>query len=883
MQAAFPDLSLVDAAPKGELPSYSSYRALLQYGSQSIYEKFKAGAPASTLIAMRSQLVDATIIHIWQRLVDEYLHPHIALIAVGGYGRRELLPHSDIDLLILVDQNDNTEINETISKLVTFLWDIGLQVGHSVRTIPECVTEAIADVTVITNIMESRQLAGSPSLYENMLDATASEKIWAPQAFFSAKIDEQKKRYAKFNNSAYRLEPNIKESPGGLRDIQTIAWIVKRYFGALDLRELVEHDFITAEEFSTLTKGQEHLWKIRYVLHHLTGREEDRLLFNLQRDIADTLGFTGGGNEAVEQFMQSYYRTIMEIERLNEMLIQLFQEALLFQQTPEKIVEFIPHFRTRNNYIEAAHDETFNEYPPALIKIFLVIAKNPEIEGVRAHTIRLIRESLPLIDDHFRNDVRVTTMFMELLRQPHGLTHQLRRMNRYGVLAAYLPAFQNIVGRMQYDLFHVYTVDEHILMVLSHMRRFAVDAYKQELPLCSHIMAYIPRKDILYLACIFHDIAKGRKGDHSTLGAEDVKTFGKQHGLSSDDTHLISWLVKNHLLMSLTAQSKDISDPAVINQFALTVGSIKYLQHLYLLTCADIQGTNPTLWTSWKDNLLRELYLKTLNVLKRGLSNPVDKLEIIEHSKAVAMDMLEACSVSRQSVKHIWQNFGDDYFLRYQPDEICWQTQAVLKHHQLEIPLVVLRKETTRGCTEIFVYTKDSNSLFVATTTVIDNMGLNIVNARIITSQSGHTLDTFLVINEDGQPITEPFKLDEIRESLQKALENLGTLPVPMKRNTIRQLKSFENQIKVSADNTTKPGLTALSVSALDQPGLLSHLARCLADENLRVHDALINTLGERVEDIFFVTDEKRQPITSSAQLQRIQEHIQRKLESIQS
>ena len=875
------DLPRLDNIPITELPSVKQYSETLQDGLQTIHQAFENGSPASDLIVMRSMLVDRVILDFWKRISSRSLQSLISITAVGGYGRQELLPHSDIDLLLIVEQSNHPELNETISQLITFLWDIGLDVGHSVRTISECVSEAIADVTVITNLMESRLLVGSAVLYEKMLEVTSSQRIWPANRFFIAKVDEQKTRYKKYIDSGYRLEPNIKESPGGLRNIQIILWVTKRQFDVLDIKELFDHNFITLDELQKLTNGQEYLWKIRYLLHHFAGRDENRLLFNYQREIAAALGFCGEGNEAIEQFMQRYYRTVMSIERLNEMLIQLFHEALLFSDNTGVIQKINPRFQIRNDYIEVTSDNVFEKTPSALIEIFLMLTKNPSIKGIRAHTIRLIRENLHLIDDPFRNDAHVTSLFMELFRLPFGITQQLRRMNRYGVLAAYLPAFQNIVGRMQYDLFHIYTVDEHILMVLRHMRRFVFEEHKHELPMCSDIMANIPRKEILYLACLFHDIAKGRNGDHSVLGVEDVRIFGQQHGLSNKDTHLISWLVRNHLIMSITAQSKDISDPKVINEFAAKIGTIKYLQHLYLLTCADIQGTNPELWTSWKGNLLAELYQATLNVLKRGLSNPVDKSEIVARSKQAALHLLDECSVSEETTHHVWQDFGQDYFLRYQPDEICWQTQVVLKHHQLDIPLIVLRKETIRGCTEIFIYTRDSDALFLIVTTVLDNLGLNIVNARIITSQAGHTLDTFLVIDEEGQAITDAYKLREIRESLQAALEDDSSLPELVNKSIPRQLKHFENLNKVTLDNNIRPGVTAINVSALDQPGLLSILSRCLVDEKLRVHDAMISTLGERVEDIFFVTERDLKPIDSQTRRLHIQTHIQTTLDAI--
>ncbi|HHO59780.1 MAG TPA: [protein-PII] uridylyltransferase, partial [Thiotrichales bacterium] len=518
-------------------------------------------------------------------------------------------------------------------------------IGHSVRTLDECVAEAEKDITVTTNIMEARLLAGSETLFDEMKTRTGPDRIWDSKAFFQAKLEEQIQRNGKFNDTAYNLEPNIKESRGGLRDIQMIGWVAKRHFNADSLEELVNNGFLLEDEYQTLCDGQHLLWQLRCSLHYLAGRREDRLLFDYQRQLADEFGYKDNEdaprNEAIEAFMQRYYRTVIKLEQLNEMLLQHFREAIIYGDEPGSPQIINERFQVSHGYIEIRRPDTFRKNPTALLELFVLLEENPDIQGVRASTIREIRQSLPLIDDAFRQSEEARQLFMRILSHSRGITHELRRMHRYGILAAYIPAFDSIVGRMQYDLFHAYTVDQHTLFVIRNMRRFSVPEFCHEFPLASGVFQHLKEPRLLYLAGLFHDIAKGRHGDHSELGAVDAYNFCRAHGLKEKQAKLVSWLVASHLIMSMTAQRRDLSDPDVIADFAEKVSTLEKLDYLYLLTISDIRATNPKQWNNWKDKLLSELYNKTASLLNRGLENQQSKLENIIAIQTSALRKLE--------------------------------------------------------------------------------------------------------------------------------------------------------------------------------------------------------------------------------------------------
>ncbi len=854
------DAAAFERALAGTPNALSVFRHALQAGQQVLQSRFENGSDAEPLVYARAGLIDALLTRAFARLVAT---PQCALIAVGGYGRGELHPHSDIDISVLVPERVDDTIRASLEQFVTFLWDIGLQIGHSVRSVAVCVDEARADVTTATNLMESRRLCGPQTLYDQMLSAVGPQQVWPSKDFFAAKLAEQVARHHKFHDTSYNLEPNIKEGPGGLRDIQMIGWVAKRHFGASTLHDLVAHGFLSEDEFSALNDGQKFLWNVRFGLHTLAGRREDRLSFDHQRTLAKHFGYSEeGGRLAVEAFMKRYYRTVMELNRLNEMLLQLFDEAILGDVAAAPI-PINKRFQTRNGFIEVAHEGVFKRYPFALLEIFLLRAQHQEIKGVRAQTIRLIRSHRGLIDEQFRNDLRCRSLFMELLRQPHGLTHELRRMNRYGVLAAYLPAFGHIVGQMQHDLFHHYTVDEHTLFVVRNLRRMTVPEFAHELPMCSELIQRIPKPEVLYLAGLFHDIAKGRGGDHSELGGEEARAFAHAHGLSEFDTRLLVWLVRHHLLMSTTAQRKDISDSDVVNSFAKLAGNQTALDYLYLLTVADIRATNPTLWNSWKDSLLWELYLATSRAFRRGLDNLLDQSEIVRETRSEALRLLQGLGVPQDPVERVWGNFGADYFQRYSAERVVWHTQAILQHVDRTAPLVLIQSQGQdgRGGTAIFIYTADRDFLFATVTHALDQLGLNIVDARIISTLDRYTLDTYTVLEESGAPINHPTRLREIVDTVSRSLSKHGSQAHAAKRHVPRQLKQFTIPTQINFSDEPAHARTLMEVVTTDRPGLLAQISQALIKCNVRLKNAKIATLGERVEDIFYITDDHNQPL----------------------
>ena len=851
----------------------AAYRDAFAQARTAIDKLFQQDVPAAEPLAWQSAVSDALIINLWLHHISEASAPSLALLAVGGYGRAELHPNSDIDILILT-ADDYTAADDEIAAFVTALWDTGLDIGHSVRDIPRSIQEAVADVTVVTNLLQSRLLCGSEMLYSQLRESIHPSRVWDVADFFIAKRDEQSERHIKFHGTAYRLEPNLKESPGGLRDIQTIEWLVIRLFGSSDLRALVTDGYLTDAELVELIEGRDHLWRIRYLLHIKSGRKEDRLLFDYQRELAEDFGYQQEGNEAVEQFMQRYYRTVTKVERLNGMLLQLFEDKLLNDPTSLPTIPLNKRFQITNSYLQVTSVTVFKDYPPAILEMFQAFASSEEIKGIGATTLRLLSSHLRLIDKRFRNELIPRDLFLQLFREPQKITRKLRLMNRYGVLAAYLPQFEKIVGRMQYDLFHIYTVDEHTLMVIRNLRRFALPQHNDEYPQCSRIMQqHIDKPELLYLIGLFHDIAKGRDGDHSILGAEDAQRFCDHHGLTAVETKLVTWTIRHHLAMSTTAQRKDISDPEVITDFAHFVGSLRYLNYLYLLTVADIRGTNPELWNSWKANLLHQLYVSTEMALKRGLDNPLDKREIIEERMIEARRMMSSGAkentVRTAAIDAIWDDCDENYFLQYSADEICWHTTTIAKNPSTDV-LIELRREARRGSTEIFIHVDDYDTIFADIASSLEKLSLTVVSADILSSRRGKTLNTFYVLDKDGETIGDQARLDHIHTALMDALTNpnkpgaLSQMPAP------RRLKHFDFNPIIEFDNSVSDDYTSLFIKAIDRPGLLSAIGNSFAENNIRVASANITTLGETAEDAFHIQNLDRSKVVDKNKLEQL-------------
>lgn len=872
-----------------------TFKDVLRQAQDQFDQRYRDGADITSLITGRAAFMDFLLRRAWQ-LFDWQQPEHLSLLAVGGYGRGELHPHSDIDLLLLVrDSQVRANNHKALSGFFTFLWDINLEIGQSVRTINECRDEAIKEITVATSLMESRTIVGPAgsaasggpeSLRHEMIMVTQANDVWPAREFFRAKRDEQLARHDKYQDIDYALEPNVKTSPGGLRDIQTIGWIAKRYYDANTLGDLVELGFLLPSEYEQLRRGEALLWKLRYGLHLLSGRREDRLLFDRQRDLARMFGYEDDDKSlAIEKLMQEYYRAVAMLRVLNDVLLQHFDEAILRASEPAEIAHVNNRFQVRNNYIEVRSPDVFKRAPFALIEIFVLMAQNPQIKGVRAATIRLIRQYREQIDDRFRYDLRNTSLFMELLRTPDGLAAQLRRMARYGVLSRYLPEFGAITGQMQHDLFHIYTVDAHTLQVIENMRRFRLPEAEEQFPIAAHIVHKLPKMELLYIAGLYHDIAKGRGGDHSTLGMEDAALFCQRHHLSAWDTKLVCWLIGKHLLMSMTAQRKDISDPAVIHAFALEVGDKLHLDYLYALTVADIKATNPTLWNAWRASLLRQLYLNTKRALRRGLENPIDRLDRIKDKQESALLKLLDKGVSEEEIEAIWKNTDDEYFVRESAANIVWHTESIARHkvthpHQETLVLIQNTADTlAAGATHIFIYTVNRNHLFASTAAAMEQLGLNIQDARIFTSSTNYCMNTYSVLANDGAPISEnPRRVQQIKTLLQDYLaEPSAHLRVTRKRPS-RKLRHFGQQIEIDLINKPDQPWSTLELNCIDRPGILAAVGKVFAEQEIQLLNARIATLGERVEDLFFISDANDQAITDPDRIRALKEALEGEL-----
>ena len=833
-------------------------------GLRNIY---RHGGDVNTVVYGRANLIDQLLSTIYCYIFRD-LDQEIAVIAVGGFGRGELHPKSDIDLMILLKDEESQRTKDLLEQFLTLLWDIKLEIGHSVRTVDECIEEAEKDITVATNIMEARLLTGSEALFTRMKLETGPDHLWDSKSFFQAKLEEQVQRNGKFNDTAYNLEPNLKESRGGLRDIQMIGWVAKRHFNAHSLHDLVKENFLLEDEYKTLIEGQHLLWRIRCSLHYLAGRREDRLLFDYQRDLAHEFGFEDGdkaNNEAIEQFMQQYYRTVIELERLNEMLLQHFREVIIYADI-EKEAELInDSFQVRHGYIETTNETIFKDNPCAILELFLLLQNYPDIQGVRASTIRQVRKYRHLIDDSVRQSPRAQHLFMKLMTSSRGVTHELRRMNRYGILAAYIPAFDSIVGRMQYDLFHAYTVDQHTLFVIRNMRRLSVPDYCHEFPLASGIFQHLANPGLLYLAGLFHDIAKGRQGDHSTLGAVDAREFCQLHGLPEHDAELVSWLVANHLNMSITAQRRDISDPDVINTFAEQVQTIERLDYLYLLTISDIRATNPKQWNDWKDKLLAELYNKTASVLNKGLAGSIDKEADITEKQTASLRRLTMQGIDSHQANELWQTLSAEYFQSHTYGQITWHTMLIIEARQndtLDTPLVKTRVHESSNSIQLLIYMKDRDGIFHDVVTALGISEVDIVNAQIVNTTDGYALQSFRLAPINTNNVEMSMVAEQIIHLLEDRLTNTKKSAEAIIRSNSRY-KYFSSPTVITYKKVSDGNATRLKIETIDRTGVLANIAKVLNDCDLRLLNARIATAGEMAIDYFVISTKQDQALSA--------------------
>lgn len=841
--------------------SHHDIKAINQWRTdveKQLQESYENGQTIREVIKARSNSIDEALVFLWNHA--ELNQTELGLFAVGGYGRREMLPYSDTDIMILSEDEISEEQEKLISTFISSLWDVGnFKPGISVRTIQNCVEQATNDLTVASTLIEARLITGNEQLAKWPRRIVA--QTWTDKTFYDAKMAEQTKRYAQHNNTESNLEPDIKNAPGGIRDINQIGWIAKRHFRVNRIYDLVHLGFITEFELAVLEEAESFLWEIRTHLHRIAKRDENRLLFEYQRDIAAKFGYVREegqhANFAVEQFMKRYYRTAQQVSTLNEMLLAYFNESVITPRLPDyerQIIDINDHFKMVDGKLAVQHHKVFSEEPIAILELFYLLANRPEIAGIRARTLRLLVLAAKRIDQRFRDNPEHQALFMSIIRSPH-LYDTMVAMKRYGVLGNYIPAFGQITGLMQYDLFHIYTVDAHTLLLLRNLSRFKEPEFAKEFPVVSSVFQRIARHDIVYMAAIFHDIAKGRGGDHSELGALDAIEFCRTHGFTERECKLVAWLINNHLLMSLTAQKKDISDPDEVKEFAEKVGDMEHLDYLYTLTVADINATNPKLWNTWRASLMRQLYTYARDVIRSGLGRPVDYQMLIEDTKFAASELL-VNNFSLAEVEKVWQELGDEYFVKESANEIAWHTQAILQHGDNPEPLVLLRahRNAAEDAVQIFIYTRDQPNLFATTVAVLDRMNLDVQDARIITATTSFSLDTYLVLDRFGTLLTDPDRERKVKAALVDALSHSDQYPGIMQRRIPRHLRHFDVQNTV--DIVLNPTLQQhmVEISTLDQPGLLARIGALFMLQGLDIHSARIATLGERAEDIFFVT-----------------------------
>ncbi|BBB66797.1 bifunctional uridylyltransferase/uridylyl-removing enzyme [Undibacterium sp. YM2] len=835
-----------------------SFKEELKSAQLIVINAFKENHKAEQLLHDLCRNVDQQLSKIWRHFE---FPKEAALVAVGGYGRGELFPYSDVDVLILLQQRPDAALRDKLEKLVQLFWDIGLDIGHSIRTIDECLQESAADITVQTSLLEARLVTGSRKLFKEMQQRYA--EALNPQKFFQEKLLELQQRHVKYEDTPYSLEPNCKESPGGLRDLQVILWVAKAANLGNSWRELAERGLITDIEARQLKRNERAFKDIRIRLHIYAGRREDRLIFDVQTPIAETFGFkTTESRRASEYLMQRYYWAAKAVTQLNTVLLQNI-EAVLFPQpsVPRPINE---HFNEVNGFIDIARDDTFEANPSTILEVFLAMAKHGELKGMTARTLRALWHARLLIDAEFRHDIFNRSLFLQILQSPQGITHALRRMNQMSILGRYLPNFRRIIGQMQHDLFHAYTVDQHILMVVRNLRRFTMPEHAHEYPFCSQLMANFNQPWVLYIAALFHDIAKGRGGDHSILGMADAKKFCYDHGLSKANTELIIFLVQNHLTMSHVAQKQDLSDPDVIQNFANIVKDERHLTALYLLTVSDIRGTSPKVWNAWKGKLLEDLYRMALRVL--GGEAPSKDREL-KNRQEDALKALRLYGLAPDAHEKFWQQLDVAYFLRHDASDIAWQTRALHDRIDSQTPVVKCRLSPIGEGLQITVYVKDQPDLFARICNYFDGKNFGILDAKIHTSKNGYALDTFLVI-EPAFANNYRDIINLIEHELTEILTRQTPLSPPNRGRLSRMSRTFPIVPTVDLRPDDRGQYYLLSISANDRNGLLYAVANILTKYKINLHTAKIMTLGERVEDVFIVDGQALQGARSQIQFE---------------
>ncbi len=866
-------------------PENSIARLRLKYGADknALLETFAAARPSAqaavSLTRGLARLTDAALTDLWNGTL---MPPGAALVAAGGYGRGELFPHSDVDVLVLLPDDLLLEVaRPALERFISSCWDVGLEIGSSVRTIEECAVEAARDVTVQTALLESRHITGPKRLFVALRERLGQDMD--ARAFLRAKVLEMRQRHTKYDDTPYSLEPNCKESPGGLRDLQILLWVARAAGLGRSWPELGAKGLVTPFEVKQLQRNEGVLKMIRARLHVAAGRREDRLVFDLQTVIADSFGFKPQkGQRVSEQLMRRYYWAAKAVVQLNQVLLLNIEERIAGDLAPP-MRRLNDRFFDRGGMIEVASDDLYLREPHAILETFLVYTQEVGVKALSARTLRALYNARHVMNAKFRSDPVNRARFIEILRQPEGQTHALRLMNQTSVLGRYLWVFRRIVGQMQHDLFHVYTVDQHILMVVRNVRRFFIAEHAHEYTFCSQLGADFERPYVLYVAALFHDVAKGRGGDHSVLGGAEARRFCRDHAIAADDARLIEFLVRHHLTMSHTAQKEDLSDPDVIAAFAKKVGDARTLTALYLLTHADIRGTSPKVWNAWKGKLLEDLYRLTLRMFQapQGSVPPSTETEV-DMRKAEARTLLALASQLPNTEKPLWETMDLGYFMRHDPADLAWHARVLWRHVKTTKPVVSARASSVGEGLQVLVYAPDMPDLFARICGYFDNAGFSVLDARVHTSRAvagppqgrmapprgsgdgvaveaparGFGLDTFQVVHpqiDENDHTAYRDLISLVETQLVGALSHTGALPEPRRGRVSRRVKSFPVTPRVTLRPDERAQRWILSVSASDRTGLLYAIARVLAKHRINLLLAKISTLGERVEDTFLV------------------------------
>ncbi|MBK1611977.1 [protein-PII] uridylyltransferase [Rubrivivax gelatinosus] len=845
--------ALLEAAHRAP-GSVAALRSRFRDGKAAIVGHFRSARSTTTLA---KQMLRALARHVDATLADLWTHagmpPGAALVAVGGYGRGELFPYSDVDVLVLLpaDVDGGDALRASVEGFITACWDIGLEIGSSVRTLDECQLEAARDITVQTALLESRLICGARKLYATFRDTTM--QAVDPAAFLRAKTLEMQQRHVKYEGTPYSLEPNCKESPGGLRDLQVVIWVARAAGLGRTWSELAAKGLVTPFEAGQLARHEGTLKLIRARLHVVAGRREDRLVFDLQTAVAESFGYhPTKGQRSSEVLMHRYYWAAKAVAQLNQILMMNIEERVNGSEAaPARPIS--ARFLDRAGMLEVASDDLYLQHPDAILETFLVFAQETGIQGLSSRTLRALYNSRSVMDGKFRRDPKNRALFMEILRQPTGLTHAFRLLNSTSVLGRYLWVFRRIVGRMQHDLFHVYTVDQHILMVLRNVRRFFIPEHAHEYTFCSQLAAQWDHPELLYIAALFHDVAKGRGGDHSELGAAEVRRFCRDHGLARADSQLVEFLVRHHLTMSRIAQKEDLSDTEVIADFARLVGDERRLIGLYLLTVADIRGTSPRVWNAWKGKLLEDLFRLTLRAL--GGSHPNVDAEI-EARKHDARQILALHTALPGTELPLWKTLEVSYFARHEAADIAWHARSLWRHIESAVPVVRARPSSVGDGLQVLVYSPDRPDLFARICGYFDGAGFSILDAKIHTTRAGYALDTFQVISTrlaDTSPAAYRDLIALVENQAAAALASSGPLPQPSQGRVSRRVRSFPVVPRVTLAPDERAQRWLLTVTASDRSGLLYAIARVLARHRINLQLAKVTTLGERVEDTFLV------------------------------